>query len=341
MELSLSGWVTLACAVLIVAVLGHAFWLRWRTQRNRLRIQIDPAAIPTSGADDLDLLRGELPNGGARVKTAGEVEAAAKRAHTPPVLLDTVPQAQDMPADDGEVRAGPRAGHDDAPAADRHEPPLSAQRPSARRSPAPEPLNAPAPAVVSATERPSTGRGNAGKNGFERPASEIAGADKASAERGASDGEEAESQLPEHEELFVMQVLCRKSEGFELAALMAKATQAGLKFGDFNIFHRYKDGRAGRNRIEYSMANAVEPGAFDLSDGEARTRGVAFFMRLPLTTGSEPIQVFEDMLKVVQSIAQQFDGEVLDERQGVMSMQTIEHCRERIHEFTRRQQVRG
>ncbi len=313
MELSLSGWVTLACAVLIVAVLGHAFWLRWRTQRNRLRIQIDPAAIPTSGADDLDLLRGELPNGGARVKSAGEFDPAVKRADTPPVLLDTVEQGQDMPADVGELMAGPRAGYDDAPAAD----------------------------VLSAAEKPGSGRGGAGKSGSERAGSEHASADKANSDRAGNDGPAADTQPPVHEELFVMQVLCRNSEGFALAALMGKATQAGMKFGDFNIFHRYKDARAGRNRIEYSMANAVEPGAFDLSDGEARTRGVAFFMRLPLTTGSEPIQVFEDMLKVVQGIAQQFDGEVLDERQGVMSVQTIEHCRERIHEFTRRQQIRG
>ena len=306
MELSLSGWVTLACAVLIVAVLGHAFWLRWRTQRNRLRIQIDPAAIPTSGADDLDLLRGELPNGGARVREPGELDPVAKRAETPPVLLDTVAYAQEISAGDSELTTGPRASHgDDARGLDLGLPELTARRPAARAS------------------------------------AEKASAEKASAGKSLGDAADNDTPLAEHEELFVMQLLCRNNEGFELAALMATATQAGMKFGDFNIFHRYKDARAGRNRIEYSMANAVEPGAFDLSDGEARTRGVAFFMRLPLTTGSEPIHVFEDMLKVVQSIAQQFDGEVLDERQGVMSMQTIEHCRERIHEFTRRQQIRG
>ena len=172
----------------------------------------------------------------------------------------------------------------------------------------------------------------------ERPRQQL---DKQHIDRMHDEKQAAEKLHSQHEELFVMQVLCRDSNGFELAELMARATQAGMKFGDFNIFHRYKDAKAGRNRIEYSMANAVEPGAFDLSAPDARTRGVAFFMRLPLTTGSEPVRVFEDMLKAVQNIAHHLDGEIRDERQGVLSAQTIEHCRERIHEFARRQQIRG
>ncbi len=392
MELSLREWIMVASVVGMAAIIGHAVWLRWRGRRNRLRLEIDPAVAQVSEVDDLDLLRGELPNGGARVvdgvrvdgpaganRTGGRPDRAgvggtgrdsqaamgrtgsgherALRANRdggtatadadrPPVLLDPVvggrrvepeigPAGEREPGDDGAERSGAQVAPEaegepvdavhartdagrEARAAER--PAVREERPSgAGRGPATPPAGNRAPA-----EAPERGR--------QAP---VAEPPAASADAPA----DARDEVAPEEELIVMQVLARGRDGFEVGALTTRVASAGLIFGDFNIFHRYKGGRPQRQFIEYSMANAVEPGVFDLSDGGMRTKGVAFFMQLPVP--SEPMEVFEDMVRVATDLAATLDGELRDERQGVITPQTIEHCRERGREFNRRQQIRS
>ena len=380
MELSLREWIMVASVVGMAAIIGHAVWLRWRGRRNRLRLEIDPAVAQVSEVDDLDLLRGELPNGGARVvdgvrvdgpaganRTGGRAERAgaggtgrdgqgamgrtgagheravrASReggtptvdADRPPVLLDPVAGGRRVEPEIGP--AGERDASDDS--ADRDGTPAAPDDVAERVDAAPE-----RPAVRE--ERPaSAGRGPAAPAAGNRAPAEppVRGRQAPAPEQPAASAdapEDARDEAAPEEELIVMQVLARDRDGFEVGAVTTRAASAGLIFGDFNIFHRYKDGRAQRQFIEYSMANAVEPGVFDLSDGGMRTKGVAFFMQLPVP--SEPMEVFEDMVRVATDLATSLDGELRDERHGVITPQTIEHCRERVREFNRRQQIRN
>ncbi|MEZ5557220.1 MAG: cell division protein ZipA [Pseudomonadales bacterium] len=143
-------------------------------------------------------------------------------------------------------------------------------------------------------------------------------------------GSNAEAEV---QELIVVNVLAPRGERFRGEALFEALKSRGLRYGDMNIFHRIEP----ITRVtQYSVANVVEPGTFDISDLAAfQTRGVCFFMRLP--GPEQPLDMFEEMLRTARDVALQLGGELKDEQRSVMTGQTVEHYRHRIAEFCRRQ----
>ena len=86
------------------------------------------------------------------------------------------------------------------------------------------------------------------------------------------------------------------------------------------------------------LANAVEPGTFDLDTMEDKTfAGVTFFLKLPGPT--DAIGALDKMLSICQRLAAELDGELKDEQHSVLTPQTMEHLRQRVQEFERRQRV--
>jgi cell division protein ZipA len=146
------------------------------------------------------------------------------------------------------------------------------------------------------------------------------------AERSASSGE------PVVQELIVINVVAPRGQHFEGPALVEGLRARGLRYGEMNIFHRVEPMT---RAVQYSVANVLEPGTFDMADIESfRSPGVCFFMQLP---GPEnPLEAFEDMLKAARNLALQLGGELKDEQRSVMTGQTVEHYRQRIAEFRRR-----
>ena len=51
----------------------------------------------------------------------------------------------------------------------------------------------------------------------------------------------------------------------------------------------------------------------------------------------EPIKAFECMIETAQCLVSNLNGEMLDESRSVMTSQTLEHCRQRLHDFERLQ----
>jgi cell division protein ZipA len=87
--------------------------------------------------------------------------------------------------------------------------------------------------------------------------------------------------------------------------------------------------------VQFSVASAVEPGTFDLSAMEGfRTPGVSFFMQMP--GPEQPLEVFEDMLAVTRDVAASLSADLKDEQLSVMTSQTIQHCRSRIEDYSRK-----
>ena len=102
-----------------------------------------------------------------------------------------------------------------------------------------------------------------------------------------------------------------------------------------NIFHRHEQSN-GKGAVQFSMANSVEPGFFDLDTiDDFSTPGVCFFMSVP--GPNEPIKAFEYMVETAQCLVSNLNGEMLDESRSAMTNQTLEHCRQRLHDFERRQ----
>lgn len=121
--------------------------------------------------------------------------------------------------------------------------------------------------------------------------------------------------------------------------LLKYLVAAGLRFGEMQIFHRHEQA-SGQGPIIFSMANLVKPGVFELEKFEEfTTPGISFFLSLPGPRDS--VAAFETMLKTCAKLARELDCELRDENQSALTQQTIEHYRQRISDFERRQASRA
>jgi len=160
------------------------------------------------------------------------------------------------------------------------------------------------------------------------------------AEQRALDAVEEESSHhgTDVEQVISILVTANDRQGFYGPQLLQLVKACGMVFGEMEIFHRFEDGlRLGKT--QFSMANMMEPGTFDLGDiDHLYTPGVVFFLGLPMAQDS--MQAFDYMLETAQCLASNLGGGVLDEQRSVMRPQTIAHCRQQIRDFERRHLTR-
>lgn len=140
-------------------------------------------------------------------------------------------------------------------------------------------------------------------------------------------------QVAAEQEVLVINVAA-KGDYFKGTDLLHILLACDLRFGDMNIFHRYER-ENGSGAVQFSMANSVEPGTFDLDNiDDFTTPGVCFFMSVP--GPEESIKAFEYMVETAQCLVSNLNGEMQDETRSVMTRQTLEHCRQRLRDFERR-----
>ena len=110
--------------------------------------------------------------------------------------------------------------------------------------------------------------------------------------------------------------------------LFASLQNLGFSFGEMNIFHF----NSAQSEIEFSLANAVEPGNFDLEQiDELVTPGVILFMRAHEM--KDPLACFEQMLGAGVRLAEDLAGQLCDESRSMMTEQTIEHRKQDLQEY--------
>ena len=128
---------------------------------------------------------------------------------------------------------------------------------------------------------------------------------------------------------MLIHLVAPQGQTFAGDALCDALREKGLKFGTMNIFHRVDPLTKGS---VYSVANAVEPGFFDLSDlSKMTTPGVTFFLQLP---GPEnPSAAMEDMLDVAQAVAHKLGGELRDEAKNRLTRQAASHMQQQVSDF--------
>lgn len=135
-------------------------------------------------------------------------------------------------------------------------------------------------------------------------------------------------------EVFMLNVVARDARGFRGEDILHILLACDLRFGDMNFFHRHEF-EAGKGAIQFSVANMMQPGVFDIdSMSDFNTPGLVFFLTLP---GPEDMmKAFEYMLETAQAVAKNLGGDVLDESRSVLTKQTQEHCRQQIRDLERR-----
>ena len=158
--------------------------------------------------------------------------------------------------------------------------------------------------------------------------------------------EPMEPDVPEHGRLprgadthvFILYVVARSEEGFSGTGILETLLACDLRFGDMDFFHRHERA-SGRGPIEFSVANMMKPGVFDIDNMEPlQTRGLMFFVTLPGPT--DMLKAFDYMYETVKVVAKTLDGDIQDETRSVITRQSLEHMRQQIRELERRLLVR-
>lgn len=145
----------------------------------------------------------------------------------------------------------------------------------------------------------------------------------------------APEEATEPEEVLIINVMAPAGTYFQGEALRKTIFDQGLRYGSMNIFHRYRDARGG-GPVQFSLANMVKPGTFDLDAMDSfQTPGVSLFMTLPLE--GDNVAAFDLMLATAKTLAETLGGELKDENRSAMTRQTMEHDRQRVLDFVRRQ----
>lgn len=320
MELTLRDGMVLIGSLLILAVIIDA-WRRMRAQKvARVRVKL-ATDIPDAPAEDLTVYR-ELPNGGARViNRHGPAEPIDESAsgiarETPSgqgrlVPKTDIPESKTEPDDpsdtEGQTHDHPSAlvtipeGKGHSAAVDTDDVTLAMRGMSATDD---EPTN-----LDWLEDLPDAN---------------------------ASAKEEEAGELPRDSdtEVIVLHVTAKDDRGFAGKDILEILLACDLRFGDMDFFHRHEL-EAGRGPIQFSVANMLQPGVFDIDQMDnMTTRGLVFFLTLP---GPEDMaRAFDYMLETARAVARNLSGELLDESRSVLTQQSIEHSRQQIRELERR-----
>lgn len=316
MDLTIRDWMVIAGVLLILAVLLDA----WRRVRNDRRAAVRIKLVGEDGSEggDLDIaVYRELPNGGARVVHRGD-------------LLDARAQHK---ADGAEAAAA--KGRDSE----------ATERPA-----------------VTAAQQDDNDAARAGKSRASRKRAAKTGPADDDLVSGLSTRDEPENldwldaleaeerQVPEADEpgllprdvepeVFMLNVVARDAEGFRGDDILHILLACDLRFGDMSFFHRHEQ-EAGRGPIQFSVANMMQPGVFDIDNmSDFSTPGLVFFVTLP--GPADMMQAFDYMLETAQTVARNLKGDVLDETRSALTRQTLEHSRQQIRDLERRMLARS
>jgi len=306
--------------VLIVAV-GLDAWRRVRRERYpKVKVKLAPAVDGDSAKDEQLTWLKELPNGGGRTVDRRDLINATNRSE----------------ASKREKAAASQAAREQSA-------PAAGVKLKARQA-APEPAPEPAPPSEQVDEVDEdalvTGMSSADEGGEPTTVDWLDSMN-------ASDDDDSTDTEPRADaadpgvlprdidpEVFMLHVMARDRDGFRGEDILHILLACDLRFGDMNFFHRHEF-EAGRGAIQFSVANMMQPGVFDIDNmGDFNTPGLVFFLTLP---GPEDMmKAFDYMLETAQAVARNLDGDVLDESRSVLSKQSLEHCRQQIRDLERR-----
>lgn len=141
------------------------------------------------------------------------------------------------------------------------------------------------------------------------------------------------------QEVLVVHVIAQKGTTFSGEDLLYVFNSCDLRLGERDIFHRFEENN-GNGRVQFSVSQAYEPGSFDASVLLSQSfSGLSFFMSLP--GPKKPLDAYEAMSEMAQFVARNLKGDLLDDSHSAMTMQTMEHHREKIMDFERKQRLKG
>jgi len=141
----------------------------------------------------------------------------------------------------------------------------------------------------------------------------------------ASSASDASPLTAQQETLFLVLNILGDLSG---QPLLESLMDQGFEYGEKSIFHRLDE--AGYPK--FSLANAVEPGIFDIASMNALTTpGVTIFMCAHECEDAPA--VFEELLLAAAHLAEDLGAQLCDDRRSAVTEQTVAHLRQTVQEF--------
>lgn len=308
-------WITIITVLLIIGILLDG----WRRMRNNHRGSIKMARnLPDSGDDrsDIDNYGSELPSGGARVVSVRDPDEAELYNQEVRESLDTRKSTAQSTHIPEQVALNLEESV-----------PMLMEVEESSSDVLGDPLANPAAESFSAIE--------------DDPLDSTRVEPSITASESINDSQphvqEPKVHAPEPEapdDVIVINVMARKGERFDGRILMDVLLDCDMRFGDMEIFHRHEQAD-GEGSVLFSMVNMIKPGSFSLSDiSSFETPGVSLFLTLPMR--ADAMNAFSTMAATAHELQKALGAELKDENRSVMTLQTLEHCRERICEHQRK-----
>lgn len=309
--------------ILMLVVLVHGLWVAWRKNQKNLKFEMVDSVVQED-ADDIGLLRGELPNGGARLVEKYDrenLETATSNS------LDCLEPDLNTDESDPGVTPPQETSQSDSHMKILVQEKLDFSDPTSSTSGGNR-YEIAKKKVLRSLER-------VGEIKFRDTRRDTPNEDSLNISEqveGFSDQKEESIVTGDVQELIVLNVLAPTGTLYHGRSLVEAMQSQSLKYGDMNIFHRVD--QKTKSKL-FSVANALEPGTFDLSDlDDFKSSGVTFFMQLPAP--NDPSIIFDLMLNTARNLVLELGGSLKDEQMSVLTGQTVEHMRQRIADFSRR-----
>lgn len=337
MELNVRDWLIILGSLVAAGFVLDAYRRVRAGYSDKLRM-----SAKASSDDDDELSNPELPGGGARVvarkKAVPSYEKPDDGDNPVPVLMDSVEEGPEPSEPKPAPLAKPELDLDDeieSPRARAEKSLGELAKPVVAETPREtQPLVEPVPEPAEIEPEVKVEKKAEKKVEVKKPDTKKSEAKKAeNAKRGDSAGK---TQAPKNpEEIIVLHVVAHKGEVIPGATLLQILLACDVRYGEMDIFHRYEEA-GGAGAEQFSVVNMVAPGTFDPDAMEQfSTPGVTFFMRLP--GPKDAIKAFDCMVETAQVLVKNLHCELQDEARSVCTTQTLEHLRQRIRDFERRQ----
>ncbi|HHH43221.1 MAG TPA: hypothetical protein ENK49_03715 [Gammaproteobacteria bacterium] len=149
-------------------------------------------------------------------------------------------------------------------------------------------------------------------------------------------GDATEPAAADSERLLVISVVAPQGGAFAGDALYRGLQNNKLQLDERGIYQRVRIA-AGKQEAIFGVANLVKPGIFPADDLRGfSTPGITLFLQLPGPL--DPVEAFDDFVHTAERLAVELGGELQDQKQCVITHQSLMQIREGIVEdrFLRR-----
>lgn len=142
--------------------------------------------------------------------------------------------------------------------------------------------------------------------------------------------EAIQGETPPSEDILVLHVMADPETTYRGPAILTAMREAGLVFGEMNIYHHYGPPGLRRSRPLFHLANMVEPGYFDPDHMDAfTTPGLSLFLQLPAPVNDEV--ALDLMLDTAGRLVGRLGGKIMAHDRQPLTEEYISDLREQIN----------